>query len=119
CFKGIRGRLRVSGFGGEQIPFDELKGLEPRAWLCAGAGVSREVLKARVFERGISLVAEAVTTPTDLALRILRAGAEAEVLLGPLARQEVLRGIFAEPKMREALREHFPELNRLRRQRGF
>ena len=107
----------MKGFA-EWIPFEELAGLRPRAWLCVGAGFSREDLKAQLLSRGLGFTGEAITSLPSIALRI--AGAldpelGATRVLGGLARQEVLRLLLADTRISAKL----PELKRLKRQAGF
>jgi RecB family exonuclease len=107
----------LGGFAAE-IPIQDLVGLRPRAWLCVGAGFSREDLKALLLNRGYGFTGDAITNLPAIALKLVTAfhhEVSAERVLSGSARQEVLRLLLAEPKILARL----PELKRLRRQSGF
>src|SRR4051794_3816209 len=111
------------------LPLDRLAGLRPRAWVCVGAGFSREEVKALVLARGGALVGASITSVPELAERVVGATRRLRALeeapaerrparvssLGPLARQEALRLLLANPR----ILARTPELKRLRRQSGF
>ncbi len=90
-----------------------ITGLRPQAWLCVGSGYSREDFKTLVLNQGRGFVAEAVTTPQEICLKIL--DLPKERVLTPSARQEILRLFLAEKRIIGNLRE----LKRIRRQLGF
>jgi hypothetical protein len=105
--------LPISRNTEDSLPLEELAGLRPRAWVCVGAGYSREEVKALVLARGRGFTAAAITSGAELAQRL--AGVPAESVLGGLARQEALRILLAEPRIGRRL----VELRRLRRQGNF
>jgi len=88
-------------------------GLQPRVWFCVGSGYSREDLKERLLAEAPGFVSEAVSGLEDLALRLV--GADKTTVLGPAARQEVLRLLLSVRRSSSLM----PELNRLRRQSRF
>src|SRR5271163_1964381 len=90
----------------------ELAGLEPRAWACAGHGYSREELKEVLLGSGLPFISSTITTLEELALAC--AGTP-NTLLGPSARQEVLRQLLAERRISSRL----PELRALKRGGSF
>jgi RecB family exonuclease len=105
-----------------QIPIHKVVGLNPSVWLCAGAGFSREEIKAVIFNSGEKpglargLIAEAITTGEEIARKIVEAtGSGPLQLLSPHARQEGLRLLFSESR----ISAHLPELKRLKRQGSF
>jgi RecB family exonuclease len=109
------------------IPIESMVGLRPKAWLCVGSGFSREDIKAELLNQGVGFVGEAITSLDDIARRIVSyhrmnagegAGISKEHVIGPLARQEILRQLLAERKI-AALANGFQELKKLRRQTGF
>ncbi|MBC7693334.1 MAG: PD-(D/E)XK nuclease family protein [Methylotenera sp.] len=105
------------------LPFTEIlsarkfNGLHSKTWICVGQGFAREDIKEYLLSRGQGFTREVVTTLQGLCVQIL--SPEIPDLktrsLNPLARQEVLRMLLAEPKINAKL----PELKRLRRQNGF
>ena len=102
----------------EILPFANLHGLRPRCWICVGAGYSREDVKSLVLGQAKGFVGDAVINLQEIAIKIVSAGQDnltAERVLGPLARQEVLRMLLAETR----ISSHMIELKRLRRQRTF
>ncbi|MFL5815070.1 MAG: hypothetical protein ACJ763_15955, partial [Bdellovibrionia bacterium] len=109
------------------IPIESMVGLRPKAWLCVGSGFSREDIKAELLNQGVGFVGEAITSLDDIARRIVSysrmnagdgAGISKEHVVGPLARQEILRMLLADRKI-AAVAQGFPELKKLRRQTGF
>ncbi len=98
----------------QEIPTEAMVGLRPQAWLCVGPGFSREDIKAEILNQGVGFVGEAITSLEDIAGRIV----SAENVLGPLARQEILRMLLSDRKI-AAVAEGFLELKKLRRQTGF
>lgn len=111
----------------ENIPTKKMVGLRPQAWLCVGSGFSREDIKAELLSQGAGFVGEAITGLDDIARRIVsthrmnsgeEAGLSKETVIGPLARQEILRMLLADRKI-AAVAQGFPELKKLRRQSGF
>src|SRR6478736_8065487 len=108
---------RARGFA-SQIPVQQIVGLRPRAWLCVGAGFSREDLKALLLAQGHGFTADAVTNLPSIALKVLSAQdpeLSGSRVLSAVSRQEVLRLLLAESKISARM----PELKRLRRQGGF
>lgn len=98
------------------IPSFELQGLKPRAWVCVGAGFSREDLKEYFLAQGISFVGEVFTSSTEIARKIIAAYQSTEApLIAALTRQEVLRTLIAEPRIAARL----GEVRKLKRQRAF
>jgi hypothetical protein len=94
-------------------------GLRPKSWICVGQGYAREEIKASLLASGQGFVAAAIGGLDEVCLRIVkaagRAGPHEKPVLGPLARQEVLRAILSDRR----LRGRFDELAHLRRQGGF
>lgn len=97
----------------------ELGGLKPHSWISVDLGFSREDFKEILFTQGISLGGDAVTQAPELAFRIIKKFWQKKcpqlAQVSATGRQEILQKIL---KLRE-LRNQFPELSRLRRQRGF
>ncbi|MGE0616533.1 MAG: PD-(D/E)XK nuclease family protein [Bacteriovoracia bacterium] len=97
-----------------EIRLTDVQGLSPRVWLCLGAGISREEVKAYFFRQGAAMASHAVLSWEELALRCLPEVAGGRTL-GPVSRQRVLKQLLAKP----GVGRYFPELKRLRRQRSF
>lgn len=98
------------------IDLDRLKGLEPKTWLCIDSGFSREEFKEILFKEGVGFVKDALMSPEELCIKIVQPTSHKPLtVLGPLARQEVLRTLLSERRISRNL----PELKKLRRQRGF
>ncbi len=93
-------------------------GIEPRAWLCVGKGYSREEIKGGLLANGVGLSANSVLDVSGIATRVVQAarpGFDTGRLLGPFARQEVLRRLLQAPQ----ISARCPELRRLKRNRTF
>ncbi len=90
-----------------------ITGLSPRLWLCVGAGYSREDFKSLILSQGRGFVADAVTTPQELCLKIL--GVPQDRVLSSAARQEVLRFFLAEKRVMAGL----VEMKKIRRQKNW
>ncbi|OFZ82217.1 MAG: hypothetical protein A2583_04770 [Bdellovibrionales bacterium RIFOXYD1_FULL_53_11] len=98
---------------GARIDFKALAGIEPRTCVCVGAGFSREDVKECALAACGAISSGAVRGIEDLCCGIT--GLSREKLLGPLARQEVLRALLDEPSVAARLKE----CRRLRRRAGF
>jgi RecB family exonuclease len=105
------------GIFGQILPFEDFQGLSPQAWICVGAGFSREDVKAWLLSNQVSFVGETVQTFPALCQKIVATQGElnAESVLSSPGRQEVLRLLLSVP----GVREKCPELNRLKRQGTF
>lgn len=99
------------------IPIEEVAGLRPSVWLCVGPGYAREELKSILLRSGRGFVADAVTTVDELTTKIVASSDQKKTfrMLGPLARQEVLRILLSDSRISSRM----PELKRLRRQSSF
>ncbi|MDR3608276.1 MAG: PD-(D/E)XK nuclease family protein [Oligoflexia bacterium] len=104
------------------IPVDRVAGLWPRVWIAVGSGFSREELKSVILDAGYALTADAITSLTDVASKILTADRAADraanpigAVLGSSSSQEALRRLVADRR----ILAHLPEIKRLRRQTGF
>ncbi|MGK5087525.1 PD-(D/E)XK nuclease family protein [Bdellovibrionota bacterium FG-2] len=98
--------------------FEDLGGLEPRAQLCVGVGISREEVKNQILQQGIPLVANAITTLQDLCAAVLEKKTGfpiSERILGNTAREEILRVLVSN----RHIGEHLHQLKELRRQKNF
>ena len=51
----------------DALPLDRVSGLRPGAWICVGAGFSREEVKALVLGRGGALAGPSITGLAELA----------------------------------------------------
>lgn len=100
----------------ESIDYSELTGLTPRAWLVVESGINREEVKAILLSAGISFVGEAVLDLPGFCVKMFGGFISARDLLTASARQEVLRSILQKTARAG---ESWPELARLRRQKGF
>jgi len=100
----------------DSIDYSELTGLTPRAWLVVESGINREEVKAILLSAGISFVGEAVLDLPGFCVKMFDGLISARDLLTASARQEVLRSILQKTARSG---ETWPELARLRRQKGF
>lgn len=102
----------------QQLSVEDVCGLSPKAWICVGAGYSREDIKSTLLaQNSRGFVGEAVTSLSDLASLIIP-DFDRERVLTPAARQEVLRALLADRRIAE-VSGGFPELKRLKRQSRF
>lgn len=90
-----------------------ITGLRPQTWLCVGSGYSREDFKALILSQGKGFVADAVTTPQELCLKVL--DLPKDRVLNASAREELLRMLLAEKRIMATL----GEMKKIRRQRNF
>ncbi len=94
----------------DELPLEELRGLSPSARICVGSGFSSEEIKSELLKKIGAFFGDAVVTSPQLALKLTEA--RSEQLLDAMARQEVLRLLFSERKIRALL----PALDALKRQ---
>ena len=97
----------------ESLPLERISGLNPEIGCVVGEGFAREDIKALLLSQGYGFVGDAVLTVQELCIKIT--GILPDSVLAASARQEVLKFLFAEPRIVRSL----PELNRMRRQRNF
>lgn len=102
------------------LSVEEISGLTPQAWVSIGAGYSREDVKAALLGAPDckGFVGEAVSSLTDIARNLISSDLEADRVLAPTARQEVLRALLKDRRIAQAS-GGFPELTRLKRQARF
>jgi hypothetical protein len=97
-------------------------GLQPQETWVVGPGFSREELKDLWLATGRGFVAQAIVGLSDLAIQVLNQERRLNrtprmakgALLRPSSRQEIIDRLLSDPR----IREHFPELRRLKRQIG-
>lgn len=105
------------------LDLNGLSGLDPKLWICVEGKYSREDIKTYLLSCGISFVSNAVTNLQALSVQLINYSGDSQVvkpenILGSLVRQETLKQIFLELRF-GAHQEKFPELRRLKRNRGF
>ena len=83
----------------ELISAERVAGLWPRTWVAVGAGFQREEIKGVVLAHGFALSATAVSSLAEIAARVVGVGGRDRVL-GAAARQEALRGLVGERRIR-------------------
>src|SRR4051794_1924820 len=100
----------MSEFGAE-LPLDQISGLRPRVWISVGPGFNREDIKAVALNQGLGFTGDAITTMQAICVKVVasrKALFSSSNVLGPLARQEVLRILLAETRISSRM----PELKR-------